>query len=71
MSCRSAALAKLSRPAQWTLLLTTSVCITALLEAAGLPAAVLLGPMISAILLVTNGGTLRVPQLPQIGRAHV
>ncbi len=64
MSCRSAALAKLSRPAQWTLLLATSVCITALLEAAGLPAAVLLGPMISAILLVTNGGTLRVPQLP-------
>jgi membrane AbrB-like protein len=46
--------------AQWTLLLTLSAAFVALLELAGLPAAFLLGPMVAAIFIATNGGTIRV-----------
>ncbi|HSR82484.1 MAG TPA: AbrB family transcriptional regulator, partial [Hyphomicrobiaceae bacterium] len=45
--------------AQWTLLVTLSVPLAALLETLGLPAALLIGPMIAGILVGSNGGTIR------------
>jgi uncharacterized protein len=56
----------LSRPARWVALLTLSVVLTSLLMLARIPAALLLGPMIAAILIGT-GGALRVPRLPRYG----
>ena len=53
--------AVLSRPVQWGALLLGSLIISLLLEWAALPAALLLGPMIAAILLSTNGGTVQLP----------
>ncbi len=45
------------------MLFTTSVLLSSLLELAGLPAALLLGAMMAAILVGTNGGTVRTPRL--------
>jgi membrane AbrB-like protein len=59
-----APLAKPPRAAQWAILLVSSVVLSGLLELAGLPAALLLGAMLAAILVRTSGGTLRVPRLP-------
>jgi uncharacterized protein len=50
--------------AQWTLLAAVSVPLAALLETMGLPAALLIGPMIAGILVGSNGGTIRAPRLP-------
>jgi membrane AbrB-like protein len=58
-------LAKLSRHAQWILLLAGSAVLGTLLELMRLPAALLLGPMISAILVETGGGSIRLPQMPR------
>jgi membrane AbrB-like protein len=56
------------RPAgQCGLLLVGSAALAALFEIAGLPAALLLGPMIAGVILGTNGGSLRVARLPYIG----
>ena len=55
--------AKLSRRAQWGLLIASSVPLAALLEVAALPAALLLGPMIAGIIVGSNGGTIRAPRL--------
>jgi membrane AbrB-like protein len=56
------------RPAlQWALLLAGSALLAALFRLAGLPAALLLGPLVAGIVLSTNGGSLRVPRLPYIG----
>ena len=44
-------LAKLPRAGQWAALLAVSAAIAALLEAAALPAALLLGPMVAGILV--------------------
>jgi membrane AbrB-like protein len=52
---------RLSPAAQWVLLLAGSGLLATLLKIAGLPAALLLGPMIAAILLAVAGGTVRVP----------
>ena len=60
----SGRLAKLSPVSQWGLLLAGSVVFAALLELTGLPAALLLGPMIAGIIMATNGGTIRAPRLP-------
>jgi membrane AbrB-like protein len=49
---------------QWTILVATSLPLAVLLEAMGLPAAWLLGPMIAGILVGSNGGTIRAPRLP-------
>jgi hypothetical protein len=65
------ALARLPRFAQWSLLLIGSYLAAALLERPGLPAAILLGPMLAAILVETNGGTIRVPRLPHYGAQAV
>ncbi len=45
----------------WGLLVALSVLLSALLDAAGLPAAWLLGPMLAGILIATNGGEIRPP----------
>lgn len=50
--------------AQWALLLTLSVIFAAALEALHLPAALMLGPMLGAILLAAAETRTRVPDLP-------
>jgi membrane AbrB-like protein len=55
-----APLSRLPRPALWALLLVISLALSAALELAGLPAALLIGPMIAGIILETGGGSLRV-----------
>jgi uncharacterized protein len=53
--------------AQWLALLTLSAIISFIWSAAGLPAALLLGPMISGIAFGVNGLRLAVPRLPYLG----
>ena len=52
------------KPAKWALLLTISVILVAGLELFQLPAALLLGPMIAAILLAVGEAEIKVPNLP-------
>ena len=59
-SATRAPFSRLPRPAQWALLITLSLALSAVLEWAGLPAALLIGPMIAGILMETGGGSLRV-----------
>jgi membrane AbrB-like protein len=49
---------------QWTLLLILSLAFGAVLDQTGLPAALLLGPMVAAILLAASEARVRVPQPP-------
>jgi uncharacterized protein len=56
-------MAGMSAVAQWSLLLVLSVIFVAILEFAAMPAALLLGPMMAAILAGTNGATVRPPRL--------
>ncbi len=56
-------------PTQWAVLLALSLVFVALLEFARLPAALLIGPMIAAIIAGTNGATVRVPK-PLFGAAQ-
>jgi membrane AbrB-like protein len=56
-----------SAPVQWTVLLAVSTLISQLWGAAGLPAALLLGPMIGGIAFGVNGLNLTVPRLPYLG----
>src|SRR4051794_29015146 len=49
---------------QWTVMFVLSAILVVLLEALRLPAALLLGPMIAAILVAAAEGSLRVPRLP-------
>jgi membrane AbrB-like protein len=49
---------------QWGLLVAGSALLAVILEIVGLPAALLLGPMIAGIVLATNGGHIRAPRLP-------
>jgi len=62
-------LTKLPPVLRWLLLVVLSIVLAALLEYAGIPAALLLGPMLAAIALATNGARLAVPRLPYIA-AH-
>ena len=57
-------LAQFSRPLRWGFLLFSTIILTYVLELTGLPAALLLGAMVAAILVETNGGALKVPRLP-------
>jgi uncharacterized protein len=50
-----------SLPVQWLVLLAISFALTALIASTGLSAAILLGPMIAAIIVETNGGRIRLP----------
>lgn len=52
------------RGVQWAVMLLLSGIFVAVLEAAGLPAALLLGPMVAAIVVAAGQGTLRVPRVP-------
>jgi uncharacterized membrane protein AbrB (regulator of aidB expression) len=54
-------LSDLSKPVQWLILVALSLAVTALIGLTGLPAAILLGPMIAAIIIETNGGSIRLP----------
>jgi len=65
MAERFISLAQLSRPAQWGVLLAASAGCVALLKLAGLPAVLMLGPMIAAILIRIGGATIRVHHVPQ------
>ncbi|HEX5998266.1 MAG TPA: AbrB family transcriptional regulator [Hyphomicrobiaceae bacterium] len=57
---------------QWGILILGSLVFGALLEAIGLPAALLMGPMIAGMAVSTNGGTIRAPRLPvQVAQAVV
>jgi membrane AbrB-like protein len=68
----SGLMASRSPAQQWSILVAGSVASAALLEGAGLPAALLLGPMIAGIVLATNGGTIRAPKLPvQVAQAVI
>lgn len=49
---------------QWGILLAISIVLAVILELAGLPAALLLGPMIAGIAVGCNGGSIRTPKLP-------
>jgi membrane AbrB-like protein len=62
------------RPAvqQWGMLLAGSAVLGGLFEVLGLPAALLLGPMIAGIALATNGASIRAPRLPvQVAQAVI
>jgi membrane AbrB-like protein len=65
MASTSPLLARVSRRSQWALLLIGSFVAMMALEYAGLPAAILLGPMLAAIVVATNGGSLRITPLPR------
>jgi uncharacterized protein len=64
-------LATLPRAGQWALLVAGSAGFAAALQAAGLPAALLLGPMLAGILVGTGGGTIWVPRPPYFGAQAV
>src|SRR5258708_15563285 len=54
-------------PLLWLALLALSVSIFAGWSALGLPAGLLLGPMIGAIVLGVNGAKIQVPRIPFLG----
>src|SRR5258708_22227372 len=54
-------------PLLWLALLALSVSIFAGWSALGLPAGLLLGPMIGAIVLGVNGAKIQVPRIPLLG----
>ncbi|RUW25346.1 AbrB family transcriptional regulator [Mesorhizobium sp. M4B.F.Ca.ET.215.01.1.1] len=62
-------MARLRPPRQWLVLLALSLLFAGALEVAALPAALLIGPMLAAILAGTNGATVRVPR-PLFGSAQ-
>jgi membrane AbrB-like protein len=51
----------MGKAGQWAILVPASLALAWLLNAAGLPAAFLLGPMIVGLLIGANGGTIRMP----------
>ena len=55
----------------WAILVAGSAILATVLELVGLPAALLLGPMIAGILLAANGGAVRAPKLPVIAAQAV
>lgn len=54
-------LGKWTSPYQFAALIAVSIMVSALLELAHMPAALLIGPMIGGIVAGTNGATIRVP----------
>ncbi|RWC06669.1 MAG: AbrB family transcriptional regulator [Mesorhizobium sp.] len=62
-------MARIPKAWQWLALLIFSILFAGALESAALPAALLIGPMLAAILAGTNGATVRVPR-PLFGAAQ-
>ncbi|HWK87911.1 MAG TPA: AbrB family transcriptional regulator [Xanthobacteraceae bacterium] len=62
MPALTAVIKRLPVPAQWSALAALSAAIVACLELAGLPATFLIGPMVAAVIIATNGGALRLPK---------
>ncbi|WP_234185831.1 AbrB family transcriptional regulator [Shinella sp. NM-101] len=58
-----AGLARLPAPLQWGLVALLSIATTLPLEAAGFPAALLMGPMLAGILVAIGGGSIRLPRV--------
>ncbi len=54
-------LGKVPAAGQWAILLFLSLLFAGILEMAGMPASMLLGPMLAAVIAGTNGATVRVP----------
>ncbi|MEP9373894.1 AbrB family transcriptional regulator [Mesorhizobium sp. KR1-2] len=61
-STASEPLARLAPGLQWGVILLLSLILAGLLELANLPAALLIGPMLAAIVAGTNGATVRLPR---------
>lgn len=55
-------LARLAPALQWALILFISMLLAGTLELAGLPAGLLIGPMLAGIIAGTNGATVRLPR---------
>lgn len=62
MPALSAVIKRLPAPAQWIALAALSAAFVGGLEMAGLPATFLIGPMVAAVIVTTNGATLRLPK---------
>jgi membrane AbrB-like protein len=58
--------ARLPRPMRWAILVALSALLASLLHMAGLPAALMIGPMLAAVVLETGGGELKVPRRPYV-----
>jgi membrane AbrB-like protein len=56
-------MARVAPPLQWLVILAVSLLFVGALEAAALPAALLIGPMMAGIVAGTSGATVRVPRL--------
>ena len=56
---------------QWAFLIPASAVLAGLFELIGLPAALLLGPMIAGIIVGSNGGKIRPLRLPVLGAQTV
>ena len=54
-------------PVQWAVLVVLSGGLAFLFEAAKIPAALLIGPMVGGILVAVGGGSIRVPKTPFFG----
>ena len=67
MALPASLLEKVPAAAQWALLVAASALFAPGLQAAGLPAALLLGPMAAGILIGVNGGTIRVFRTSYLG----
>lgn len=52
---------------QWLLLAALSAAFAALLQTAGLPAALFLGPMAGGVVMGVKGAAIRVPRIPYLG----
>lgn len=54
---------RLKPHAQWLLLAALSLPLAAALEFAGIPAGLMMGPMVAAVIVGVNGGTIRLPRI--------
>lgn len=63
-AARSTSSATLPAPGRWAILIVLSLVLAYVLERAGLPAALLLGPMFAGIVLAVSAGAVKVPAIP-------
>ena len=60
-------MARLPSAAQWLLIVAVSLLVGTLLDLAGMPAALFLGPMAGGLLAGVNGANVKVPRIPYLG----